>query len=58
MSMDLALFSEKLASCRTLSIFFPMLKSAGTSCHMDAAVYRRSLPHPGRGVSTGTHHVV
>lgn len=32
MSMDLALFSEKLASCRTLSIFLLMLKSAGTSC--------------------------
>lgn len=32
MSMILALFSEKLASCKTLSIFLLMLKSAGTSC--------------------------
>ena len=32
MSMILARFSEKLASCKTLSIFLLMLKSAGTSC--------------------------
>lgn len=32
MSMILALFSEKFASCKTLSIFLLMLKSAGTSC--------------------------
>lgn len=34
MSMDLALFSQKLASCRTPSIFLAMLKSAGMVCHM------------------------
>lgn len=32
MSMDLALFSQNFASCKTLSIFLLMLKSAGTSC--------------------------
>lgn len=32
MSIDLALFSLKSASWRTLSIFLVMLKSAGTSC--------------------------
>lgn len=32
MSMDLALFSLKSASCKTVSIFLLMLKSAGTSC--------------------------
>lgn len=31
MSMDLALFSQKSASCRTLSIFLLILKSDGTS---------------------------
>lgn len=36
MSMDLALFSQKSASCKTLSIFLLMLKSAGTSCHNGA----------------------
>lgn len=32
MSMDLALFSQNFTSCKTLSIFWLMLKSAGTSC--------------------------
>lgn len=34
MSMVLARFSQKPASCKTLSIFLLTLKSAGTSCHM------------------------
>lgn len=34
--MDLALFSLKSASCKTLSIFLLMLKSAGTSCEAGA----------------------
>lgn len=43
MSMDLALFSQKLASCNTLSIFLPMLKSAGTSCQHGAQDFRFKL---------------
>ena len=34
-SMDLALFSLNSATCRTLSIFLVMLKSAGISCSND-----------------------
>lgn len=46
MSMDLALFSQKLTSCKTHSTFLLMLKSVGTSCHM----IRKGLctqSHPG-----------
>ncbi len=43
MSMDLALFSLKSASCKTLSIFLLMLKSAGTSCEDGAQDIRFKL---------------
>lgn len=47
MSMDLALFSQKLASCKTHSTFLLMLKSVGTSCHMICKCLR-TQSHPGQ----------
>lgn len=49
MSMDLALFSQKLASCRTLSIFLLMLKSAGTSCRTTRTSLHPKSPRTGTG---------
>lgn len=43
MSMDRALFSLKSASCKTLSIFLLMLKSAGTSCYNGRQDFRLTL---------------
>lgn len=57
MSIDLALFSLKPASCKTLSIFLLMLKSAGTSCR-DQTKFKITRPEKRRLLGSSTHHIV